>query len=61
MPKPAIADPYLDLIVTYAVYAVGDPKKTIDLDVAFDELIEIIAERNPDFYEVNKGELRRAQ
>jgi hypothetical protein len=36
---------------------VGDPVSHISLDVAFDELIQLIAERNPDFYEAVGGAL----
>jgi hypothetical protein len=44
---------------SYKVYPVGDPKKTITLDSAFTELIELIAERNPDFYEAVGGDLKK--
>lgn len=44
----------------YTVHSVGDPKAPpITFDDAFDQLIEIVAERNPDFYEFVGGELRR--
>ena len=46
---------------SYKAYGVGDAKKTIALDDAFDELIELVAERNPDFYEAVSGSLRSAQ
>jgi hypothetical protein len=42
------------------VYAVGDAKNAIALSAAFDELIELVAERNPDFYEAAGGDLRKA-
>jgi hypothetical protein len=42
----------------YQVFRVGDPSSPIALDVAFDELIELIAERNPDFYEAVGGALK---
>jgi hypothetical protein len=45
----------------YEVYEVGNPSKPIDLERAFNALIELIAERNPDFYEAVDGELRRSQ
>lgn len=43
----------------YEVYAVGDSSKTITLDAAFDDLIALVPERNPDFYEENNGSLRK--
>jgi hypothetical protein len=45
----------------YEVYEVGEPSATIALEYAFDALVELIAERNPDFYEAVNGELRRVQ
>jgi hypothetical protein len=45
----------------YEVYAVGDPAAPISLEAAFDDLIDLVAERNPDFYEAVAGELRRAR
>jgi hypothetical protein len=44
----------------YSVYAVGNPDEEISLDRAFDDLIAIIAERNPDFYQTTDGGLERA-
>lgn len=41
-------------------YSVGNPTKTVRLDGVFDELVQLIAERNPDFYEYDKGNLARA-
>jgi hypothetical protein len=46
---------------SYDVFAVGDAKKKISLDSAFDDLIGVVAERNPDFYQAEKGKLRRIQ
>lgn len=40
------------------VYEAGKPDDRIELSQAFDELMEVVAERNPDFYEVVDGELR---
>ena len=41
-------------------YPVGHPPKTMALSAAFDELIELVAKRNADFYEAVEGNLRRA-
>jgi hypothetical protein len=41
-------------------YDVGKPDRPRPLDEIFDELITIIAERNPDFYECVDGSLVRA-
>jgi hypothetical protein len=46
---------------TYEVFPVGEPLHAITLDLAFDQLIELLAERNPDFYEVINGNLVRAR
>ncbi len=45
----------------YEVYRVGAAKEPIDLSDAFDDLMTLTAERNPDFYECVDGRLRRAQ
>jgi hypothetical protein len=45
---------------TFAVYPVGEPTKETTFDAAFSELITLIAERNPDFYEADGGDLQRA-
>lgn len=44
---------------TFDVYLVGEPKVPVALDSVFDELVGLVAERNPDFYEAVKGKLRR--
>jgi hypothetical protein len=44
----------------YEVYGVGEPAKPITLEDAFMELLELLAERNPDFYEVIDGKLEKA-
>jgi hypothetical protein len=41
-------------------FAVGMPGQPISLESAFDELVRTIAERNPDFYDYDKGNLVRA-
>ena len=43
----------------FEIYTVGDPRNAVTLDAAFDELIKIVPERNPDFYEEVKGDLRK--
>ena len=40
-------------------YRAGEPEKPISLSSAFDEVIELLAERNFDFYEASGGKLRR--
>ncbi len=40
-------------------YPVGGPDRAIPLAAAFDALIRLVAERNPDFYEFVDGSLRR--
>ncbi len=44
----------------YEVYRVGEPEQPIGLEQAFGELLELVAERNPDFYEVVDGKIQRA-
>ncbi len=43
--------------VSYEVYRAGDPHEQVALEQALIELIEIVAERSPDFYDVVSGEL----
>lgn len=45
----------------YRAYAVGDPKNVRTLESIFDELITIVADRNPDFYQADKGVLSKAK
>lgn len=40
-------------------YLAGNPETKVDLDAALDELLTIVADRNPDFYEFVDGKLRR--
>jgi hypothetical protein len=42
-----------------SVYNVGDHATTLNLGDAFDDLIGLVATRNPDFYEVIDGKLTR--
>lgn len=44
---------------TFVTYAVGRPETPVSLDEEFGNLVKIVAERNPDFYEVDDGRLRR--
>ena len=43
---------------SFKVYPVGHPKAGIALGVDFDELMDLVAERNPDFYESVGGDLQ---
>jgi hypothetical protein len=43
----------------FQVYLAGHPEAPVSLDAAFDELLAIVAERDPDFYELDNGALRR--
>lgn len=45
----------------WEITRVGRPDDPLDLSDAFDDLIGLVAERNPDFYEVHGGRLRRSQ
>ena len=47
--------------VTLEVYRAGDPNTEIALDQALVELIELVAERSPDFYEAVDGRLISAR
>jgi len=46
--------------VSYEVYRAGEPDEQIALDQALNELIELVAERSPDFYDVLDGKLVKA-
>lgn len=41
-------------------YAVGEPDQPLTLTRVVDDLLELVAQRNPDFYEFEDGRLRRA-
>jgi hypothetical protein len=45
----------------FETYLAGDPTKPVSLDAVFAELLGLVAERDPDFYEVVGGSLRRAR
>jgi len=51
------ANPFSPTVQTFAV---GIPGVPVSLESAFDELVRSIAERNPDFYEYDNGNLVRA-
>ncbi|HMJ26583.1 MAG TPA: hypothetical protein VK475_12165 [Pyrinomonadaceae bacterium] len=51
------ANPFSPSVV---IHAVGDPKTVIALEYIFDDLLTLVAERNPDFYECVNGKLRKA-
>ncbi len=44
----------------FEAYRVGDPKTPVSFEEVFRELLDIVAERNPDFYEVVDGKLEKA-
>ena len=46
---------------TAQLFRAGDSEREVQLDDAFDELLTLVAERNPDFYEFVDGRLRRVQ
>lgn len=43
------------------LFRAGDNEHEVQLDEAFDELLTLVAERNPDFYEFVDGRLRRVR
>lgn len=45
---------------TVRAFPVGRPGESISLDDILNELLKLVAERNPDFYEYFEGSLRRA-
>lgn len=46
---------------SFKTYAVGDPAKAVGLAGVFDDLVGLVATRNPDFYEAAKGELGKVR
>lgn len=42
------------------LYLAGRPEERVDLETAFDELVGLVAERDPDFYRAVGGRLERA-
>lgn len=47
--------------VEYKCYHVGDPSSTVTFDMMISDLLRVVAERNPDFYEFVDGNLVKAQ
>ena len=43
----------------FTCYAVGEPEQPIALDDAFDDVLHLVADRNPDFYEARDGRIVR--
>ncbi|SFR93504.1 hypothetical protein SAMN05428960_3514 [Mitsuaria sp. PDC51] len=41
-------------------FAVGAPKEEVPLSDVLDDLLKLVAQRNPDFYEFDDGKLKRA-
>ena len=46
--------------VTYEIYRAGEPDTQVALEQALVELLDIVAERSPDFYDVLDGRLVKA-
>lgn len=46
--------------VKIAAYRVGEPTKAVPLDDLVNDLLQFVAKRNSDFYEFDKGTLKRA-
>lgn len=46
--------------VSLRPFAVGDPAKELSLSDMIDELLKLVAQRNPDFYEFANGKLQKA-
>lgn len=44
---------------SFDTYLAGKPDEVVPLERIFDELIELVAERNSDFYEADRGKLKR--
>lgn len=45
--------------VSVRPFKVGDPDNEVTLSSMLDELLELVAERNPDFYEYESGKLKK--
>jgi len=43
--------------IKVSTYAVGEAKDTVKLEKVFDDLVQQVADRNPDFYECVNGKL----
>lgn len=46
--------------VSIEAYRVGEPSKAVPLDDLVTDLLQLVAQRNPDFYELDKGKLKRS-
>jgi hypothetical protein len=46
--------------VSLRAYEVGKPGTALSLDAVMEEMLLLTAERNPDFYEMEGGNLRSA-
>lgn len=46
--------------VSIAAYRVGEPTKAVALNDLINDLLQLVAKRNPDFYEFEKDSLKRA-
>jgi hypothetical protein len=44
-----------------AAYEVGKPDAPLTIEAILDELLQMVADRNPDFYEYADGKLLRAR
>lgn len=43
----------------FDVYSAGEPEERLDIEAVFDELMQLIADRNPDFYRFENGHLKK--
>ena len=46
--------------VSYEAYRAGDSERQVPFDEALDEILEIVAERSPDFYDLVNGALTKS-
>jgi hypothetical protein len=46
---------------SWKVTVAGEHTQFMELDTIFDDLIDLVAERNPDFYEALDGKLRKVR
>ncbi|MBM3854894.1 MAG: hypothetical protein FJ399_17370, partial [Verrucomicrobia bacterium] len=44
---------------TATIYLAGDHKEPVEFEQIFDDLVRVVAERNPDFYEYHEGNIRK--
>lgn len=43
----------------FDVYPVGEEREPIPMEQVLDELVELVSERDPDFYEADNGSLKK--